>query len=201
MNEVKYLGTIATPDGIRPDPAKIETIVGMPTPTNKAGVRRLLGMINFLAAHVPDMSTITAPVRDLLKVDVIFQWGPEQAKSLERIKKILSTALVLSYFDPGARSMIQADASQYDLGAYLFQKGKPVVYASRSLSPAECNYAQIEKELLAMVFACQKFHNSIYGFQTKVQTDHKLLESIVKKALHKISPRLQRMPLKLQNMT
>ena len=94
--------------------------------------------------------------------------------------------------------MIQVDANQYGLGACLFQKGKPVAYASRSLSPAECNYAQIEKELLAIVFACQKIHNYIYGFQIKVQTDHKPLESIVKKALHKISPPLQRMLLKLQ---
>ena len=73
------------------------------------------------------------------------------------------------------------------------------MYASRSLSPAERNYAQIEKELLAIVFACQKFHHYIYGFQTKVQGDHKPLESIVNKLLHKVSPRLQRMLLKLQN--
>ena len=86
-----------TPDEIGPDPAKVEAIKGMPTPTDKASVRRLLGMINFLAAYVPDMSTITAPVRDLLKANAIFQWGPEHAKSLERIKKILSIAPVLSY--------------------------------------------------------------------------------------------------------
>ena len=182
MNEVKYLGTIVTPDGIRPDSAKVEAVIGMPTPTDKAGVRRILDMINFLAAHVPDMSTV----------------GLEQAQSLDRIKKILSTAPVLSYFDPNAQSMIQVDAGQYGLGACLFQKGKPVAYASRSLLPAECNYAQIEKELLAIVFAFQKFHNYIYGFQTKVQTDHKPLESVVKKALHKTSPCLQRMLLKLQ---
>ena len=198
MNEVKYLGTIVTPNGIRPDPAKVEAILGMPMPTDKAGVRRLLGMINFLAAHIPDMSTITAPVRDLLKSDVLFQWGPEQVKALEKIKEILSTAPVLSYYDPSARSTIQCDASQYGLGACLLQKGKPVAYASRSLLPAECNYAQIEKELLAIVFATQKFHQYIYGFQTNVQTDHKPLESIVQKSLHKVPPRLQRMLLKLQ---
>ena len=196
--EVKYLGTIVTPDGIKPDPGKIEAIMGMPTPTGKASIRRLLGIINFLAAHIPNMSTITAPVRDLLKSDVVFQWNPEQAHALQRIKDILSTAPMLSYFDPSIRSVIQADASQYGLGACLLQKGKPVAYASRSLLPAEHNYAQIEKELLAIVFACQKFHQYIYGFLTKVQTDHKPLESIVKKSLHKVSPRMQRMLLKLQ---
>jgi len=67
-----------------------------------------------------------------------------------------------------------------------------------AVSSAERNYAQIEKELLAIVFACTKFHQFIYGFNTAVQTDHKPLESIVKKPLHKISPRLQRMLLRLQ---
>ena len=128
-----------TPDGLRPDPAKVEAIMGIPIPTDKAGVRRLLGMINFLAAHIPDMSSITVPVRNLLKSDVSFQWGPEQVKALERVKEILSTAPVLSYFNPGTRSIIQADASQYGLRACLSQRGKPVAYASRSLLPAECN--------------------------------------------------------------
>ena len=92
--EVKYLGAVVTHDGLRPDPAKVEAIMGMPIPTDKAGVRHLLGMINFLAAHIPDMSTITATVRNLLKSDVIFQWGPERAKALQRIKEILSTTPV-----------------------------------------------------------------------------------------------------------
>ena len=73
MNEVKYLRTIVIPNGIRSDPAKVEAILGMPTPMDKASVRHLLGMINFLAAHIPGMSIITAPVCDLLKSDVHFQ--------------------------------------------------------------------------------------------------------------------------------
>jgi len=77
------------------------------------------------------------------------------------------------------------------------QRDKPVAYASRSLSQAECNYAQIEKEL-SIVFACNKFHKYIYGFPTDVQTDHQPLEAIIKKPLHKVSPRLQRMLLRLQ---
>jgi len=74
-----------------------------------------------------------------------FGWGPEQEKALTEIKEILSTAPALSYFDPTVTSTIQADTSQYGLGACLLQKGKPVAYASRSLNPAECNYAQTSK--------------------------------------------------------
>ena len=96
------------------------------------------------------------------------------------------------------QSAAQADASEHGLGACLLQKGKPIAYASRSLNSAESNYAQIEKELLAIVFACQKFNHYIYGFPTNVQSDHKPLESIMNKPLSQVSPRLQRMLLKLQ---
>ena len=190
---------MVTPEGIKPDPMKVHAIVEMGNPTDKAGIRHLLGMINFLAAHIPNVSTITAPLRSLLKSDVLFTWGPEQAKTLTKLKEVLSTAPVLSYFEPTVTSTIQANVSQHGLGACLLQKGKPIAYASRSLNPAECNYALIEKELLAIVFTCHKFHQYIYGFETKVQSDHKPLESIVHKPLHKVSPRLQRMLLKLQN--
>ena len=158
-------------------------------------------MINFRAAHILNMSTITAPLRCLLKSDVMFEWKLEQTRALTKVKEVLSSAPVLHYFDPTVVSTIQADASQSRLGTCLLQRGKPIVYASRSLSPAECNYAQIEKELLAVVFACHKFHQYVYGFCVKVQSDHKPLESIMLKPLHKVSPRLQRMLLKLQSMT
>ena len=88
------------------------------------------------------------------------------------------------------KSTIQVDASQHGLGACLMQKVRPVAYASRSLSQAERNYAQIEKELLTIVFACTKFHQYIYGFSIDIQTNHKPLEAIIKKPLHKVSPRL-----------
>ena len=170
----------------------------MPIPTDKAGVRRLLGMVNFLANHIPNMSTIMAPLRALLKEDTHFQWADEHHKAVENLKTTLTNSPVLQYFNPTVRSTIQADASQHGLGVCLLQKGQPVAYASRSLNSAEGNYAQIEKELLAIVFACQKFHHYIYGFAINVQSDHKPLESIMQKPLCQASPRLRRMLLKLQ---
>ena len=186
--EVKYLGTLISQDGMKPDPMEVKAISEMPKPSDKASVRRLLGMINFLAPHIPDMAKILAPLRELIKTDVHFQWNLAAENALTFIKNILSTQPVLQFFDPTIPSVIQADASQYGLGACLMQRGKPIAYASRSLSSSEVNYAQIEKELLAIVFACSKFHYYIYGFQTKVQSDHKPLEVIFTKSLHQVSP-------------
>ena len=129
---------------------------------------------------------------------VIFQWGTEQDKSLNQIKSLLPDPPILQYFDPKTKSVIQADVSQCGLEAVLLQKGQPITYASRSLNTTKENYVQIEKELLAIVFATDKFHHYIYGFHTVIQSDHKPLESIMKKPLHQISPHLQRMLLKLQ---
>ena len=196
--QVRYLGTIITADGMKPDPDKVKAIVDIPTPTDKADVRRLLGMINFLASHIPNMSATTAPLRDLLKTDVHFQWDLQHEAALSKIKEVISSAPVLCYFDPSKTSTIQADASRHGLGACLLQQGKPIAYASRSLTSSESNYAQIEKELLAIVFAAEKFHQFIYGFPTNVHSDHKPLESIFTKPLCSVPPRLQRMLLRLQ---
>ena len=198
VNAVKYLGTIISHEGMKPDPAKVLAINEMPTLNDKAAVRRLLGMINYLAPHIPNMASICKPLRDLLKVDVYFQWNTPAQTAIQQIKHILSSEPVLQFFNQAVSSVIQADASQHGLEACLLQQGKPVAYASRSLSSCECNYVQIEKELLAIVFACGKFHQYIYGFPTRVQTDHKPLEVIFKKPLHQVSPRLQRMLLRLQ---
>ena len=99
-----------------------------------------------------------ASLRDLLKTNVYFHWDLQHKAALTKVKEVLSSMPVLSYFDPSKTSTIQADASQNGVGACLLQQGKPVVYASRSLSPSESNYAQIEKELLEIIFTCEKFH-------------------------------------------
>ena len=74
VDAVKYLGTIISLEGMKPDPAKVQAVNEMPTPNDKAAVQRLLGMINYLAPHIPNMASIYKPLRDLLKVDVHFQW-------------------------------------------------------------------------------------------------------------------------------
>ena len=94
---------------------------------------------------------------------------------------------------------LSVDASSKGLGTVLLQDQKPVAYASRALTTVQQGYSQIEKELLAIVYGCQKFHQYIYGREVEVETDHRPLESIFKKPLHQAPFRLQKMLLQLQS--
>ena len=90
------------------------------------------------------------------------------------------------------------DASQHSLGAALIQDGRPIAFASKSLTPTEQRYANIERELLACVFGAERFHTYIYGSKFKIESDHRPLDMISKKNLTVAPPRLQRMLLRLQ---
>ena len=115
------------------------------------------------------------------------------------MKKALTTTPALSYYDVMKPVVIQCDASDSGLGAALLQNGLPVAYSSRALTSAETNYAQIEKQLLAIVFACEKFDQYVYGRdKVHVQSDYKPLEVIFKRPLVTAPKRLQRMLLRLQ---
>lgn len=100
---------------------------------------------------------------------------------------------LLRYYNPDQETTIECDASSTGLGATLKQEGAPITYASRALTKTEQNYSQIEKELLAIVFATKHFQLYIIGKTTKVQSDHKPLEDIFKKNLCEIPKRLQKM--------
>ena len=198
VTEVKYLGNIVSEKGFTPDPEKIRAIMEMPPPESKQDLRRLLGMVNYLSQYIPNMSEITAPLRSLLKKDIQLSWHNEHQESLEKIQKILTSSPVLNFYDINKPILLQVDASQGGLGACLLQDGHPVIYASRSLTVAEQHYAQIEKELLAIVFACERFNQFIYGKQITVQSDHKPLEAIIAKPLSQAPPRIQRLLIRLQ---
>jgi hypothetical protein len=156
--KVRYLGHFVISDGLRPDKEKIEIIKRMLQPHCKQDQKRTLGFVNYLSKFIPNMVDITAPLRALIRKDNVWDWNKELEAALENIKSILTWKPVLKFFDPSKNSVIQADASQHGLGACLLQEGIPIPYDSRSLSATETNYAQIEKELLAIVFACTKFH-------------------------------------------
>ena len=200
ISEVEYMGNLVSSDGLKPDPKKIEAIVNMPKPTDVTSLQRLLGMIKYLAQYIPNESAFTEPLRELLKKDAEWAWHPEHDKAIEDLKAVFTNKPVLAFFDVKQPVTIQADASQTGLGACLMQRGIPVAYASRAMTRTEQNYAQIEKEMLAICFATSKFHQYVYGKSAvSVQTDHKPIESILKKPLCKAPPILQRLMLRLQS--
>ena len=167
--------------------------MGMENPTDVDGVRRLQGMVTYLAKFLPKLSTVMEPIRRLTKQDVEFKWSEEQDKAMDEIKKLVTTASILAYYDSKKELLIQCDASSTGLGAVLLQDGKPLSYAriaSRALSATECEYAQIEKECLAIVFSLECFHQYTFWRKTIIHSDHKPLEMIVRKPLHKAPKRL-----------
>lgn len=198
--EVKYLGHRYSKEGVKIDESKVKAVLEMPEPEDAEGVSRFLGMLNYLSRFIPNMSQKTAPVRELLSKEVEWHWGPEQEKGYEELKKILCEAPVLAYYDPNKELIIQVDASSKGIGCALIQDSKPIAYASKALTKCQQAYAQIEKELLAIVVGCTKFEEYIIGrtARTIVQTDHKPLESIVKKPLYLAPARLQKMLIQLQ---
>ena len=196
--ELTYLGHKLSADGIHADETKIKAICEMQMPTDKKGIQRLLGMVNYVAKFLPNVSEVTAPLRELLKKNEHWQWKSAHTDSFNKIKEMLISKQCLAFYDVKREVTLQVDACKTGLGAALIQDGKSVAYASRSMTSAQRNYAIIEKELLAVLFGCERFHQHIYGKKVQVQSDHKPLESIMKKPLSSAPARLQRMLLRLQ---
>ena len=199
LQEVPFIGHVATSEGLRVDPHKVKAIQEMPPPPDVAAVQRLLGLAQYLSKFLPHLSDITKPLRELTRQDTAWEWGQAQQEALESLKSAVSNTPILRYYNVEEEVTLQCDASQSGLGAALLQNGQPVAYASRALSPAETRYAQIEKELLAIVFACDHFEAYVYGRDSvQVETDHQPLVTIVQKPLNSAPNRLQRMLLRLQ---
>ena len=193
VQEVSYVGHKLTKNGVDPDPSKIEAITSMPPPEDKKGIQRLLGITNYLAKFIPNYSEKTTVLRELLHKDTEFCWLQQHQEAFEALKTELTSPSTRQYYDVKKPVVLTCDASQSGIGAALLQNEKPVAYASRALTETERRYAQIEKELLAITFACRKFRDYIYGKQVTIETDHEPLITIMKKPLHSAPMRLQKM--------
>ncbi|GBN11898.1 Transposon Ty3-I Gag-Pol polyprotein [Araneus ventricosus] len=112
VSEVKYVGQIISKSRIKPDPDHIKAIVEMPTPKSKTEVRRLLGMINFLSKFIPNVSKVTAPLREIIHENVEFNWGKEQEMSFENIKELLTKTPILKVFSANDEIVIQSQIAR-----------------------------------------------------------------------------------------
>ena len=178
LDSVPFIGHLLTSKGLAPDPDKVSSIVNMPTPTNPKSLQQLLGMAQYLSKFLPQLSAVSEPLRQLGRKDTEWSWSEVHDKAVTQLKNLICKAPILHYFDPAMEVTLQCDASNGGLGYALLQQGQPVAFAAQGLTLAEKNYAQIEKEMLAIVCGCEKFDQYIYGNKVTVETDHKPLVSI-----------------------
>ena len=136
----------------------------------------------------------------MIKQDVVFAWDEVANTSFQKIKDLIAKSVTkpLQYYDQRKPVTVQVDASQRGLGTCLLQEGEPIAYASKSLTDTETRHANMERELLAIVFTCQQFNTYVLGRPFTVESDHKPLEMIHQKSIASAPPRLQRMLLQLQ---
>ena len=199
QRELTFTGNIVSKDWVKPDPEKVSAIYQFPAPENITGLQRVIGMANYLGRFISDLSTVIKAMTDLVKSDVVWQWGTAQEKAFQLLKERVSTTPVLVFYDPNRATVVSAGASNFGLGAVLLQQHdgamKPVVYSSKTLTSAETRYAQIEKELLACTWACEKFSRYMVGLESfKVLTDHKPLITVIN------TQDLDRAPLRCQRL-
>ncbi|GBM11903.1 Transposon Tf2-6 polyprotein [Araneus ventricosus] len=195
---VTFLGHTLSSDGIAVDKSKLEPILSMSKPEDRQSLHRYLGMKNYLSKFLPNLSTLIAPLRELIKNNTVWLWDPSYDKIFDQVKEQLTKSTVLAFFDPRIESEIVVDASPFGLGAVLQQRGKPIAFASSTLTPTQRNYAHIEIEVLAVVYGCKKFHQYVYGTKFEIYSDHKPLIAMSKKPLSAMSSRMQRFYLQLQ---
>lgn len=182
FKQLEFLGHIVGKGCLQPEKSKVQKILSIATPRTKKQVRSLLGLIGYYRRYVPNYSTLTAPITDLLKAGSPRQivWSTECAEALLAVQRILSSFPVLLLPDPTASFVLQTDASGTGIGAVLLQEREgdmhPISYVSRKLLDRETRYSTIERECLAIVWAVSKFSRYLWGKSFVLQTDHRPLK-------------------------
>ena len=175
--EISHLGFEYSAKGVKPTKEKVQTIQEWPIPQCVKDVRSFLGLANFYRRFVSKFADIAAPLTALTTNKATFLWQSIHQQAFEQLKQALISPPVIAYPTPQDKFILTTDASDVGLGAILStEQGTVIEYASQILTPTEMNYATIEKECLAIVWAVRKFRHYLIGAHFTIHTDHKPLE-------------------------
>lgn len=183
MDKITFMGHVLSKHGIGPTKERVKSLQDAERPTNASEVRSFLGIVNFSARYIPDVASLSEPLRKLTKKNVPFKWGTEHEKSFQQLKSSLVDEPTLGHFRLDAsKTQLICDASNVGLCGILVQEyqgeKRVISYASRSLSDAEKKYSTTEKEALAVVWACEKYHIYLASLDFELIVDHKPLEAL-----------------------
>ena len=194
------LGHKISKSGIKVDKAKVEIISKLPPPTSVKSIRSLLGHAGFYRRFIQNFSSISKPLTTLLTKDTKFLFTSDCLRAFNQVKEKLMSSPIMVTPDWSQPFELMCDASDFAVGAVLGQRKNKVFhsiyYASKTLDSTQANYTVIEKEMLALVFAFDKFRSYLVGTKVIVFTDHAAIRYLFNKKDAK--PRLIRWILLLQ---
>lgn len=199
---MKFLGYILTAQGVKPDPNKLQGIHDFPTPKNVKQLKGLLGLLNFSSRFTPHLAKSVNPLLRLLKKGSRWEWTVDYSKVFKEIKSLFCEETLLYHPDLTLPYIVCTVSSISGLGAVLYQKNASgerflVSCASRNLRGSEVNYFTTELELLAIVWALQKFRSFLLCSDVIIETDHKALSFLMTSRF--LNDRLPRWILAIQD--
>ncbi len=181
--QIIYLGYEISAEGVRACRSKVETLLKAPYPDSLSTLISFLGAVQYYGRFIPQLSTMVEPL-NRLRTSKEWKFEAEEKKAFDELKKHLASNRVLTFYDPDKPVRVDCDASAYGIGAVLSHvdsegRDRPVDFISRTLTKAERNYSQIEKEGLAIVWAVKRFHKYLFARPFELLTDHKPLEILL----------------------
>lgn len=198
--EVAFLGHIITPDGIKPNPSKIQAVLNYPIPKSTKEIKSFLGLVGYYRKFIPNFAKIVAPLTKCLrKGSKINIQDTDYIQAFELCKELLTNAPILAYPRFDHKFTLTTDASGVSIGGVLSQSDRPIAYYSRTLNSAERNYSTIERELLAILDSTKHFRPYLYGQIFTIETDHNPLVWLYK--IKEPNSRLVRWKLKLEEFS
>ena len=201
--QVPFFGNMLTKHGIKPDPKKVEAIQNWPIPEDQQQLQSFLGSVNYLSCFIPGLSDLRKPLQSLVGADTPFTWTATHTEAFNLLKSKITNDCLIHSYDAKKPVFIECDSSGVGIGSVLLQPDterveydrngipcnlRPVAYASKSLTEAEQRYANIERELLAVLFSIEHFRHFVYVWNVTIITDHKPLVAIFQKCIHNMGP-------------